>query len=403
MAGWILIAAVTLGILGPEVPGDPAAPGRAVRFATFNVSLHREKSGDLVRGLSTPDDPQARNVAEIIQRTRPDVLLLNEFDFDPEGRGPALFQDNYLARGHGGAEPIDYPHRYAAEVNTGMPSGLDLDGDGKAVTEPGTRGYGNDALGFGLFPGQYGMVLYSKYPIDRTGVRQFRSLLWKDMPGALLPAKPDGTPWYSAEALKVVRLSSKAHWDVPIRVGDRVVHVLASHPTPPSFDGPEDRNGRRNHDEIRLWADYLTGGPKAAYLGAEAVASPPSEFVILGDLNADPVDGGSFPGAIGQLLAHPKVDASFAPTSRGAAEAPRLQAGANLAQKGPPEQDTADFDDRTVGNLRVDYVLPSRGLKPLGGGVFWPEESDPLARLVRISPAPASSDHRLVYLDVAID
>ena len=40
------------------------------------------------------------------------------------------------------------------------------------------------------------------------------------------------------------------------------VHFLVSHPTPPVFDGPEDRNGPRNYDEIRFWADYSprTGG-----------------------------------------------------------------------------------------------------------------------------------------------
>jgi len=35
-------------------------------------------------------------------------------------------------------------------------------------------------------------------------------------------------------------------------MGGQVIHILASHPTPPVFDGVEDRNGRRNHDEIRL-------------------------------------------------------------------------------------------------------------------------------------------------------
>jgi 3-phytase len=377
--------------------------GRVVRFATFNASLNRSNDGELIRDLSKPGDAQARNVAEIIQLIRPDILLINEFDHDDEGRGPALFQDNYLSVGQNGAEPISYPHRYSAEVNTGVPSGFDLDGDGRAAVAPGSRGYGNDAFGFGLFPGQYGMVLYSKYPIDRNAIRQFQRTVWRDMPGALLPTRADGSSWYSTEALKVFRLSSKSHWDVPVRVGDRVVHVLASHPTPPSFDGPEDRNGRRNHDEIRLWADYLTGGPKATYLGPEAARSPPSTFVLMGDMNADPVDGGSVPGTIAQLLDHPNVDASFIPTSRGASGASRAQEQANASQKGPAEQDTADFDDRSVGNLRVDYVLPSKDLKPVGGGVFWPEESDPLSRLVRMSPIVASSDHRLVYLDIAID
>ncbi len=54
------------------------------------------------------------------------------------------------------------------------------------------------------------------------------------------------------------RLSSKSHWDVPVKVGNKTIHILASHPTPPSFDGAEDRNGKRNHDEIRFWKDYIS-------------------------------------------------------------------------------------------------------------------------------------------------
>ena len=59
---------------------------------------------------------------------------------------------------------------------------------------------------------------------------------------------------------------AKSHWDVPIRVGGEIVHFLVSHPTPPVFDGLEDRNGTRNSDEIRLWADYISPGPGSAYI-----------------------------------------------------------------------------------------------------------------------------------------
>ena len=51
------------------------------------------------------------------------------------------------------------------------------------------------------------------------------------------------------------------------------------------------------------------------------------------------------------------------------------------------------------GNLRADYVLPSRTLRVRGGGVFWPVLSDPLARLTGTFPFP-SSGHRPVWLDV---
>jgi 3-phytase len=384
----------------------PADDPKVVRFATFNASLNRDEEGALVRDLATPDNVQARNVAEIIQRVAPDVLLINEFDYDKEGKAIDLFQKNYLGVPQRGAKAITYPYHFAAEVNTGQPSGQDLDNSGEVVNTPGSRGYGNDAFGFGQFPGQYGMVIYSKYPIDADHVRSFRMLNWKDVPGALLPVKEDGKPWYSEGALAVFRLSSKSHWDVPLRIDGHTVHVLVSHPTPPAFDGPEDRNGKRNHDEIRLWADYLSGGAQGAYLKTDGAANgplvPPDAFVLMGDQNADPIDGGSVPGAIQQLLDHPKIDSTFIPKSAGAAEATRLQGQANEGQKGPPEQDTADFDDRSVGNLRVDYVLPSKGLKPVGGGVFWPASDDLLARLVVMRPEVASSDHRLVYLDVQL-
>ena len=76
------------------------------------------------------------------------------------------------------------------------------------------------------------------------------------------------------------------------------------------------------------------------------------------------------------------------------------QAGANGSHKSDAKHDTADFSDGAVGNLRADYVLPSTELKVVGSGVFWPLADRSLARLVWGFPPP-SSDHRLVYVDVA--
>ena len=91
------------------------------------------------------------------------------------------------------------------------------------------------------------MVVYSKYPIATDDVRTFQEFLWKDMPGAVLPDDPTTAApadWYSPAELDVFRLSSKSHWDVPIKLpGRKPVHFLVSHPTPPIFDGTEDRNG----------------------------------------------------------------------------------------------------------------------------------------------------------------
>jgi hypothetical protein len=170
------------------------------------------------------------------------------------------------------------------------------------------------------------------------------------------------------------------------------------------FDGAEDRNGTRNHDEIRFWADYVTPGA-GGYIyddaGGTGGLRPGSRFVIAGDQNSDPLDGDSIPGSIQLLLDNPRVNTTVTPDSDGAVEASLLQGGANTTHLSDPRYDTADFSDSAPGNLRADYVLPSTSLRILDAGVFWPAQADPLFRLTGIFPFP-SSDHRLVWVDVMV-
>jgi hypothetical protein len=404
-----LAAVALLGAAG-------AAGAETVRFATFNASMNRNNAGDLRAALESGTDTQIQRVAEVIQRVNPDVLLINEFDYDPAS--PQLFIDNYLnvsqnTTGAGASAPVDYDFHFIAPSNTGVASGVDLDNSG-GVGGPG------DAQGFGFFEGQFGMAVFSKYAIDETAARTFQNFLWKDMPGARLPADPsdadgngDFDNWYSPDELDVLRLSSKSHWDVPVEINGQTVHFLASHPTPPVFDGPEDRNGTRNADEIRFWADYVAG---EGYIydddGAVGGLEDGALFVIAGDQNSDPFDGDSIPGAAQQLLDSPFVqgsatDGSITPASAGGPEAAAAQAGANDAHIGDPAFDTGDFGfagagnpDAAPGNLRVDYVLPSLGLDYLSGGVFWPDAATN-PELAALAGFP-TSDHRLVYIDVTV-
>ncbi len=379
----LVIAATLLFVGCTTVTERPAPPASGtLRVATFNAALAGRDEGEIISRLAVDTDAQAMAIGAILQRVRPDIVLINEFDFDPEGRSVRRFRERYLARSLHGGEPIDYPYHYTAAVNTGVPSNLDLDGDGR------TGGPG-DAWGFGRYPGQYGMLVLSRYPIRTEAIRSFREFRWADMPGALRPMNPDGTPFHPDAVWQAMRLSSKSHWDVPIEVDGRIVHLLAAHPTPPAFDGPEHRNGRRNHDEIRLWADYLVPG-RAGYLvddaGTRGGLPTDAAFVIVGDLNADPRDGNSVSGAIQQLLDHPRVNARFVPTSAGGAAASPGSATAL--------SDTADFSEPTPGNLRVDYVLPSRQFEVVDGGVYWPAPGATGAQWAE------ASDHRLVWLDL---
>mgnify|MGYP000662637415 CR=1 FL=1 len=386
------LVALFLVILAPAVEAD-----HPLRIATFNASMEggnyvapgeEPTGGELTAALAGGDHPQLHNVAAIIRRVRPDILLINEFDYtaDPAGAINA-FRSGYLEAPRADLEPIAYPHAFTAPVNTGVDSGFDLDRDGIA------SGRGQDAWGYGLYPGQYGMVLLSRYPIDRAKARTFQHLPWQAMPGNLLAglSAPDGSPWYPAEARERFPLSSKSHWDVPVVVDGATVHVLASHPTPPVFDGPEDRNGRRNHDEIRFWTEYLSNDRDGDWIRDDAGGRGGlrgERFMLLGDLNSSPVEGDSRRAAIRTLLAHPAVAAGVVPASAGGAAA-------------RPDNPHASTHTAAWGQ-RADYVLPSRaGWTVLGGGVFWPAPGEPGAALV--ADRAASSDHRLVWLDLRLE
>ncbi len=368
----------------------PNSKPATIRFATFNTSMNRREAGQLANDLAHGRDPQIQKVAAILQHVRPDVVLLNEFDSPWISRSADHFQNNYLSQPQFGNEPINYAYRYFATVNTGEPSGLDFNGDGK-VQGP------QDAFGFGFFPGQYGMLVLSKYPILTSQIQTFQNFKWSDMPDAMKPTLPDsGKSYYSDDAWSQLRLSSKSHWIVPIGIGKSAIKFITSHPTPPVFDGPDDHNGCRNHDEIRLVRDMLD--PKlGGYLRDDAMRPLPRKkmkyFVIAGDLNADPNDGDSTGNPVDMLLSHPLVQDPL-PESAGADEAATTQAGKNKDHVGSSKFDTGDFNDSAVGNLRIDYVLPSISLQVIKSGVFWPKQG------AIGHDWMDASDHRLVWVDV---
>ena len=334
----------------------------SVRVATFNTELSRDGPGLLLRDIAR-GDAQVEAVVAVIARVRPDVLALQGIDWDFDG---AALDALAVALAEAGAE---YPYHFSAQPNSGMATDLDLDGDGR-LGGPG------DAQGFGSFTGQGGLAVLSRYPIGPA--TELSSILWRDVPGALLPEHSDGAPFPSAQALAAQRLSSTAHWALPVDTPEGVLTLLTFHATPPVFDGPEDRNGRRNADEIRLWQLYLDGAFGTA---------PANRFVIAGDANLDPQDSDGRLTAIRDLLADPRLK-DVLPSSGGAA------AAADQGHAGDYALDTVDWDG--PGRRRGDYVLPSVDWRVTDSGVFWPAPGEPGR-----DAALAASRHRLVWVDLA--
>ena len=325
----------------PEVP-QPTPVDSKGRIAVFNLSFDRYTYEDLVaemkltkpeqdalikgwqdKTLSDEDNAtalkviQIRNVAAIIQTERPAVIMMAEFNNDgtAENNDAIIgFRLNYLAVSQNSnsfdqdgiqLKPIVFQYFANFATNTGLLNefGFDLDNDGNAGQLPG------DAWGFGNYHGQYAFALMSMYEIDHDNIRTFQKFKWSDMPSATMPTITNcndswnpipegmecGDDWYTAEEWAEVRLSSKNHVDAPILIPQEdgttdTIHLLMSHPTPPIFD--TGKNKVQNADEVNFWVDYIEG---KSYMyddkGVTGGLADDAKFVVMGDLNADPLKG----------------------------------------------------------------------------------------------------------------
>ncbi|MDZ7905131.1 MAG: endonuclease/exonuclease/phosphatase family protein [Cypionkella sp.] len=288
-----------------------------------------------------------------------DVLLLTGIDYDAGGQTLTALVEALTLAG------VPYPYQLPLRPNSGVPTGFDLNGNGRL-------GEARDAMAYGRYMGEGGMAVISRLPIDAAQIRDFTAYLWADLPQNLSPD--------TDTALRgVQRLSSGGHYEVPITLPNGgSLRLLAYYATPPAFDGADDRNGKRNHDETAFWLRLLAG---------DLPFDPPqAPFAIIGQSSLDPLDGQGRPAALRQLLAHPALQD---PQPRGASG--RKDAG----QAGDPALDTALYGG--LGGLRVEYILPSRDLTVAGAGVVWPADRDPAAAMLA-----TASRHRPVWVDVAL-
>ena len=426
------------------VDNDPAESlERWVSFFSYThkqqeqeIEKWRATQGEVVAGKLTKEEKdlaerliQIRNIAAIIQKNRPDVLLINEFNSDGMGGNQTmeLFQKNYLAHpqslngpdGGDMQEPIIYPEIQAYATNTGLDTDMDLDNDGTPNNSP------NDKYGFGYYHGHYAFGLMSKFKIDRQNTRTFQKFLWKDardgngklaeIPKVIKKGKPGqmpagmqiGSDWFTAEEWNKLRLSSKNHVDVPIVVNGESIHLLLSHPTPPAFDTVTETNVIRNGLEVAFWKHYIENqswiyddnGKTGGLDGAN------QKFIIMGDLNADNLNSDNNAKSregITALASSPLVNSEFAtgakiPTSNGGMKEQ------NNNQHEKPEARTSTF------GLRVDWTLPSKNLEIENCGVYWQAEGEPGRKLFndeRIGQGWSkwiSSDHRMVWVDLNLE
>ncbi|CUH64716.1 3-phytase (myo-inositol-hexaphosphate 3-phosphohydrolase) [Thalassovita gelatinovora] len=329
-----------------------SAQADTIRIASFNTELARKGPGLLLRDIGK-NDPQVTAVQRVIVRAGGDIVVLQGIDYDFNGLAISALRDGIADLGQ------EYPHTFALRPNSGWQTGIDLDGDGRI-------GGPRDAQGYGLFSGQGGMAVLSRFPILTDEVVDLSGLLWAQQEWAEGPRAPGVL---RPQAASVQRLSSVGHWAVPVLLpGGGRITLLVFHASPPVFDGPEDRNGYRNADELRLWLAYLDGTVPGARTGP---------FVIAGDANADMARGEGRKPALRALLNDPRLRDPVPVSGSGHA-------------------DTVIW--KQTGPMRVDYILPAADLPVLAAGVVSPGPEDSFAPVV-----DQASRHRLVWVDLVLD
>jgi hypothetical protein len=339
----------TLNHIVSDLPN--ASISETLRLASYTAALERNAPGLFYRDIIHGKSSQIRAALRLIATIQPDILALQRFDWDAELRAARAFQAVLNAQG------CEMPHLVAPRPNTGVASGVDIDGNGQ-IGRPG------DAQSYGTFAGQRGLLLLSRLPFNAQDSQDHSQVLWANVPQTRSPDPP--------EIARVQRLAYVAMLQTSINWRQNSISLLTFHASPPVFDGPEDRNGRRNADEIT----YATA----------LVDQLPKPLVLLANTNLDPIDGEGHNEVMSQLLAHPKLQ-DPKPASLGGQAAP------NTGHRGPARLDTVDWRDPRPGNLRVNYILPSRDFALHDGAVHWPANE---------LPDLQGNSHRLIWQDVSL-
>ncbi|NDK31547.1 endonuclease/exonuclease/phosphatase family protein [Nesterenkonia sp. Hz 6-5] len=349
-------------------------------MATLHADITADSTGedpvkDLIASLSTGNHTQARAVAQTVQMNDPDIVVLTGVSYDKEHQIAELL-NSYLAAGQHSESGLDYPYTFTDGTNSGRESGVDLDGDG-------TIGGPGDAVGYGEYPGHYGTVIFSKYPIVEHEVRTFKEFLWSDVPDTSMTTGRD-----SSLESSVLRLNETSMWDVPVEVDGEHVHLISASVASP----PEVADTNRGDDMRRVMADYVAG--RAWYLyddaGETGHMDPGTPFVVAG---VPAVRAGESEN-LDVLLESPVIRDT------------RPEAVTEVPQEEHPAATSAadPEDTRHVAGgrgERASFVLPSASVDVSGSGIFWPAEGEHGYEVVDPDSAYGLDD-RLVWLDLTI-
>ncbi|MEZ4872358.1 MAG: endonuclease/exonuclease/phosphatase family protein [Bdellovibrionales bacterium] len=365
-----------------------------LRIVHYNI---KELNSFKILNQAKQQGSQLNAVMGIVSSLRPDLLSLNEIQYDLPNVPDAGFQSsgenlNILAPlfGMAGATSVFYP------ANTGMkscPRPEELTDELKeafqqrrydcpAVTNGAyilenpsaeDRILFSDPVNFGMFPGQYSTGLLSRYPIKKQII--ISEVRWKDVnPDLDLSQFTDGNGNPLPEDME---LFDKNFNHVVMDFQGAPLNVILLH-TVPAFGFGNERtpNFQRNLDQLRFLQWYL--GSASTGIGPLEGIEPLAEgasFVAMGDWNVDRDSDNLGAAAIADLQSEFKMWKS---------DRQITYLGSSFAPQGFTAQ--------------LDYMLLSHDLQVREGFVYSPaEEREEMGCGRRRQPYPERPGKTLVH------
>ncbi|MCB0417010.1 MAG: endonuclease/exonuclease/phosphatase family protein [Bdellovibrionaceae bacterium] len=315
----------------------------------FRVVQYNIKELDSVKLREAKPSEQLQAALAIIKELKPQLLSLNEMQYDSAG----VPDKTYTTNGENAALVAKLlGEKYNVSfnpANTGKNAHTKT--DGTYSTNPNDPNWMKlvDHVNFGIFPFQYSTAALTKFPIVSEKV--IADIRWD----AFVPDL-DLEPYRDAAGNKFpieMELFDKNFTDIILKSGKRKFHVILLH-TVPAFNFGNDRglNIVRNADQIRFLEWYLTGKSakqEAAEIGGIRPLAKGTPFIALGDWNTDIKDKNN-PGS--EVLR--RLGETF---SYWHAPSPTYEGGFG------PEPFTVQFD----------YILHSDHFEVRNGGVHFPD------------------------------
>ncbi len=321
--------------------------GHSQTIKVFHYNI-KELDSTKIKKARKLQSAQVKYSSEIIERYSPDIISINEIQYDKE----EVPTSDFTTRGKnlkvlGKLSKLKKMNYSFHEANTGMNSKPGLDGN--YILKPTSEERKNfaDAVNFGMFPGQYSTGGIFKYPIKSEKI--IKGLKWRDFNPNINLSK-----YRDANGNKLPRdmeLFDKNFSDITLDVNGKELHVILLHTVPAfGFGNKLTPNFERNHDQLEFLKWYLTGKSKFSFNIKVKPLRKNTLFIAMGDWNVDPSSknpGGKIIKQLGKLF-------QYAPGNN-----EKTYVGQSFG--------------KSAYSAQLDYILVSNKIRVLKSGVHYPD------------------------------